>query len=99
MADRQVALPLAVGRILGGKTRTYSQSLFVSCQRASQIALRAPHVADLIVTDGQVALPLAVRRILRYEARANRPSLFIGRQRACQVVLCPPCVAYPLMAD
>ena len=64
-ADREVALPLGVARVLRGQLLGDGEPVLVGLQRRLQIAPRALHVADLSKLTERSRCHSAVARVLR----------------------------------
>ena len=79
VTNRQIALPLRIGRVERSEPLTDGKALVEGFQCALPIALRSHHVTHLLVTDRRVTLQFSVGQITLTEHLTDIEALSIRR--------------------
>ena len=93
MRRDQVALPPRVARVRARQLLADRAARLVGLERPREVALRHPHVAELVPADRQVALPPALPGSEPRQPLADREPVLVGLERPREVALRRPHVA------
>ena len=87
MADRQIAVPAAIGCIAGCQFFGDRQIFAIRRQRTGKIALRHQDIADFLMADRQIALPVVISCVARRQLLGDGMTFSVIIQSSSEVAL------------